>query len=380
MKKRTVSQRNFIGALLGGILGILACGYLHTILLPFGCFFGVIIGWWHQEIYQSVLNAVRQSIIRLRESWNRFIVFILTPRRKLQEIKLKVKFDLSPWLKFIHAVLFSIVWLIRSPVIFVRWFKAHPMNRAYLARAFAVAVYTILNALWIIPLVIRWWKAFEAMAGNESSVMPLVYLLGIIFIVIIPAVAPSMFLSKMESSSMKRFYRDWERYAKCRLLGFFLRDLVKFFLCETSMILFLSGILFWFAAIGGIFVFLVVVPISAIVGLIKGIYRVTIRAGHWLCFGVTVVVTGFSAWLTHPYFNDARILWVVAILTGCVSGVVTEGVRRSLAWLFNVSKKMHRTAVASLHEQLTPSGRLFWRITVKVGEKFSEALPAFNLD
>lgn len=134
MTERTVSRRNLVGGFWGGILGILALGYLHPIALPFGCFFGVVVGWWYQEIWQSTVDSFHCGIVRTQHAWNRFTTFVLTPTQKLRE----VRFDIGPCLKVCHFFLFAFVWLSRRPIAFVQWLKAHPMNRAYAMRTLAV--------------------------------------------------------------------------------------------------------------------------------------------------------------------------------------------------------------------------------------------------
>jgi hypothetical protein len=372
MKKRTASQRNFIGAFLGGILGILAFGYLHPVVLPFGCFFGVIIGWWYREIWQSIADTVPQSITRMKRFWSRFIIFILTPAKHLK----KLKFDLSPEAKFVHFVLFSVVWLVRRPIFFVRWLRTHQMNCVYILRTFSIILYAVLNALWAIPFVICWFKAIDG--APRESVMPFLFMLGVMAIAAVITVGPFVFLPGSYMPRMQKFYHDWENYAKYGPLRFFLKDLTGFFLCEISTFLFLAGVLIWFTSAGGIFVVLVVTPISVLIGAVKAIFRVVTKKGHWLCFGVTVVITGFSAWLTNPYFDNVRILWAVALLTGIASGIATEAVRRFLVWFFKINKKAYKLVITPLAKSLTPSGQLFWRITVKAGKKFSEALPTFS--
>lgn len=371
MTERTVSRRNLVGGFLGGILGILAFGYLHPVALPFGCFFGAVIGWWHQEIRQSAMDSFHRGIATTQYAWNRFTTFVLTPTRKLREMR----FDIGPCLKLLHFLLFAFVWILRRPSVCVQWLKAHPVNRAYATRTLAVLTHLALNALWVIPLVVYCVKA-QGVAPKESA-MQLLYVFG--GFVLVPVVAifpPLMYALDEVTPKMRKFYLVWERYAAIGLFRFFMRDLSNLFLSEISILLFMGGTLIWFTGIGGAFVLLVVAPVSVIVGAIKGIYEVSTRARHWLCFGTTVVVTALAAWVAHPYLNgDARVLWTVALLTGLASAVATEGLRRSLVWCFSASGRAQAMVSTTLGAQLAPSGRAFWRITTTVGDKFRDALP-----
>ena len=219
------------------------------------------------------------------------------------------------------------------------------------------------------------WCFKTAGSAPRESTLPLLILPGI-FIPLIAAIYPIALGLAVENTSLLRgFYRNWERYASRGAMRFFVRDLANFFLCQISIALFLGGAAIWFTSIGGAFVLLVVAPISAMVGAVKGIYQVSTKAGHWLCFGTTVVVTALTALMAYPYLNDARVLWTVALFAGLASASATEGVRRSLVWFFSFSGHARAVASETLGAQLAPSGRAFWRITKQVGGKFNNALP-----
>ena len=106
MKERSVTQRNLVGAFLGGFAGILATGYIHPALLPGGCLLGVIIGWWYQEIYCTVADTVQSTIQWTEDTANRIISFVLTPARELK--KMKVGFGGS--IKVFHFCLYWSFW------------------------------------------------------------------------------------------------------------------------------------------------------------------------------------------------------------------------------------------------------------------------------
>lgn len=372
MKERSVSRRNFVSAFEGGVLGILALGYLHPIALPFGCFFGVVVGWWYQEIWQSVTDSFRRGVAGTQHAWNRLTTFVLTPTRKLKE----VRFDIGPYLKVFHFFVFAFVWVLRRPIVFIQWLLAHPVNRAYATRTLAVLTHLALNALWVVPLVVYCFKATNS--APNGSAMPLLYVMGgCILVPMLAMLVPPMraFDFDEEIPKMRKFYLVWERYAASGPLRFFAKDLANLFLWEIFISLFAGGMLIWFTGIGGAFLLLVVAPISAMVGAIKGIYEVSMRAGHWLCFGTTVTVTALAAWVAHPYLNDARVLWTVALFAGLGSAVATEGLRRSLVWFFSISERAQAMVSVTLGAQLAPSGRAFWRITTSVSDRFCNALP-----
>ena len=324
MKERTVSRRNFVGAFWGGTFGILAFGYLRPIALPFGCFLGVIIGWWYQEIWQSA--------------------FVFIPR-----------------------------WLLRKPTAFVQQLKA-PSVQAYILRTVTIIIYLVLSALWVVPLVFYCIKAMEA--APKESAMPILYIFSIVFAFVLVLIPFIYVYDRPENmSKMQKFYLVQEQYATSNPFRFFTKNLANLFLYEISTLLAIGGMLIWFAGIGEIFLFFVIVPISVITGVVKGVYKVSTRGGHWLCFGTTVIVTAITAWVMYPYLNDTRILWTVALFAGLTSAVATEGLRRSLVWFFSISERTHTIASTTLGAQLASRNREFWRITTNIGNKFFGVLP-----
>ena len=56
----SISMRNFVGGLLGGMAGILLSYYIDPLAIPFGVLFGVVLGWWHAEIINSVVDTYKQ--------------------------------------------------------------------------------------------------------------------------------------------------------------------------------------------------------------------------------------------------------------------------------------------------------------------------------
>lgn len=370
MKERTVSQRNFLGALLGGMIGILAFGYLHPIALPPGCFLGVIIGWWYQEIGQFAMKEFHQSTTKSLELWNCLTIFVPALINKLKE----TKFDIDPYIKIFYSLLFPVIWILRRPIACIRWLKAHPMNRAYSVKTLAVIMYIALNAVWIVSLMMCWHE-YAQLVGKES-IMPLFYFLGIGTITMMAIMPCALFSEEGNKSKTQKFYLDWERYAARGPFHFFGENLLCLFKFEISLMFYGIAKLSWFIGVGGTFVLCIIAPISAVVGAIKGIYHVSTKSGHWLCFGVTITVSTLSAWFTYPYLSDARILWTVALFAGIISTVITEITRRFLVWFFDTSEKIRIMTIMSLCKRLAPIRQKFWRITETTDNKLLGMLPS----
>ncbi|MEA1929298.1 MAG: hypothetical protein U9M92_00180 [Patescibacteria group bacterium] len=362
MKKRTVTRRNLTGGFLGGVLGILAFSLLHPAVLPVGCFLGVIFGWWYWEISQSTRRGCRRGALLTRWTCRHAQEFILTPTRRLGEIQI----DLKPYLRAIHWCLFAVVWLLRSPVIFVRWLWAQEIHRVAALRSAAALLTIGLNALWLVPLAVGCWHEVSPTAGLPVGVpvpaTPILAFLGVILLTLLVVFTPMFFLTGDESISRKRRWCTYRQNYRARGPGrYALKCLVSVLMVELIVAVGMICGLLWFSTLGGIFIAAVLVPLLAIVGLVKGIYRVAIRSGHWLCFGATVLTTALTAYSSYPYLHDARVLWLTALAAGVMSALVTEAVRRSLAKGFDLSKRARVIAGMRLEEQFVYVWRRFWR-------------------
>jgi hypothetical protein len=56
---KNITLRNIFGASLGGSLGIFAFAYFDWKGLPLGCFFGVVLGFWHREMWKLLSRSFR---------------------------------------------------------------------------------------------------------------------------------------------------------------------------------------------------------------------------------------------------------------------------------------------------------------------------------
>ena len=359
MKVRSITQKNLAGSFFGGTLGILAFGYLHPIAMVVGCFLGVIVGWWYEIIWQSAMNSFHKSVTSIQKTLKRLKVIILTPAGKFKEIE----FNIKPWLS-------PLLWTIQRPIVIWHWLKTHPMNRVYTVNAFASIAFIGINSLWFIPL----GKLVIASANtvSQDSINPLLQLIGMIVILVIAILLPIIILSTPEDGlkGMKRYYQEWEYYDTHNPISFFCKKLIDHFICGIRLSLYSILKLTLLIVAGSTLLTVVFLPLAIVFGLVKGIYKVTTEKGHWLCFGVTLTVTTLSAWLTYPYFGNTQILWIVALLTGTVSAAVTEGLRSSVVWIFNINENLTASINLPIHKHLIPSNKMFWHICNVLDDKY----------
>lgn len=378
MKERTVSRRNLLGAFLGGVLGILACGFFNAFLLPVGVFAGVIVGWWYQEILASTMNGFHTGILMARSLG----VFLFTPAHRLSEWRKKLWRELGdldpPLLLFLAWVATPFIWLLRRPMAGVLWICAHPLHRAYLVLAAILPVfYTIATAvIGSLALVLHWTAQGVDMKYSFWSVPVMAAGVMLFCLYITSLVMPFMIWSESENeqkfTQMRRIYRVWKRYTSMGALRFYGSELRFITHLWFSGMTWVIACFAWFCGIGGIFLGTMAL-MSAAVGFVKGVYRVSTRAGHWFCFGVTLTTTIIAAALFRPFFEDLQFLLDLALLTGVISAIATEGLRRGLLLLFKTWRQARAIALIPLEHQLRPGGHLFWRISTGAGDWFKRS-------
>lgn len=365
--KRSITARNVAGGFLGGVLGILGFGYVHAFILPFGCILGVLVGWWYQEIFQSAIEGWRKGTARACEVWNKTVLLLTTPTRKLKGIDI----NLDPFMKVIHFLIFLVAWVFRIPLTFCRWLGKHPMNQVYVIRSLALGTVLALSALWMIPL----GKKLNQLASMPVSSASGMEQLSVPFLAVLMMFAVITMISYPigRSESLKDFYSSWSTYSQYGTIVLFFREVGEIILFQLTTVIFFSGAGVWFIVIGGAFVAAVIAPLSFAIGMVKGIYRVAMKPGHWLCLITTLTITLLTAWQAHSYFADARMLWTAALMTGVLSAIATEGLRRLIALFYASNEFIKRVAITELGVQLLPSGRVFWRFSQAVGDRFFQS-------
>lgn len=377
MKERAIFQRNMLGAFMGGVLGILICGFLSPLLLPVGVFAGVIGGWWYQEIWAATTHGFNEGMAKTCA----LAAFLFTPVRRLGEWRKQLWNDSvgDVMLPILAWLVSPIIWLLRRPAVIVMWTRAHTVNRAYLVRAATLPLFYAMNAAiigFLANLLVRSAQGFDF--NHDVRGIPIIF--GGIFLFcigIISLMAPMMSWSsdsERKLDQMHHFYRTWERYSSMGVARFYLSELWFLARAWFSAVAWAVACISWFCGLGAVYLAIVAVA-SAAIGFVKGIYRVSIRGGHWLCFGATLTTTIVSAMLFHNSFGDIRIMWFVAVLTGVASAGATEGLRQGILLFFNTNRPARVVAVVPLIKQLRPSGHLFWRTSTRVGDWFIGLLP-----
>lgn len=321
MRERSVRQRNFVGAFLGGALGILLCAFLHPYALPVGCVVGVIGGWWYQEISQSSTRGWRWSRNVLPEKARRARAF---------------SFE-----------------------------RAHPIRQAYTVKTLAGITHVVLNVVLLAALCWMVHTCGSLILPKEDLVglVLIDVVLGIIFGYIVIArplcdwgdidLPPVVSGSTMTIIQSKKNLHNWKLYKELGASKFFWKNFFSLLGYGFAGFLPVFGTCFC-VLISAFAICFMILPTIITFAVAKLIYLASTKTGHWLCLVATMVVTLTTAWLTYPYFGDVRVVWLVALTNGLASAVVTEVARTCLAWFFEKYERVRMVMAGSIIDHTKP--------------------------
>lgn len=313
------SFRNLIGGFLGGFLGILVSWFINPAILPLGVLFGVVVGWWNEEILRLFKEAHQQA----KKTASGFIGatdHVLSAFACFCGLPATIS-NVFRWI-IAKVIVRSIIWIASAPVRFVRWLKCHPMNRVFVIDTIVFLIFLLGT-----PVTGFFLEPFLGIEGEGNrgilGFLGLVIAMGGSFIYRVK----HDFAKNSELKELGQFYHEWEVISHYGSIGFLFYTIAMQIRCMVGFAVFCAIALPWFfvfALVG----FLGVYPLLAGLVIIQGLLTIFGRSGHWLCLGVTMLITGISWTVYHESFADPRILWTVALGTGIVSGGVTELIRR----------------------------------------------------
>ena len=335
MKTRSITSRNVMGGFLGGMIGILAFSW-SSFLMPVGCFIGVLFGYWFQEIIDLIIDFPKRIFRRFHRmpEWfsgvsNEFIKDITKTTSWLSELPAWLFYKAILWFRVlcVNPVVWFFGWLLRAWKFLT---DSHPINTAYILQGIAVSIVTaicFIGAVWF-------WYAADMQHIDNNSFMVLPFMTVVLSSIMVPV----LLLCKVVyvdtddiSLKMHHFYKTYDRIARLGKTIFFIRELL---VCTGYAVYIL---LVTFGSMFAIVMLLVAVILFmgciVILGFFRALYVVAHYEGHWLCFGVTLITTTSMA-LSIQDFLSGAMLWIVALATGCLSGVCSEIVRRGIGWFY----------------------------------------------
>lgn len=309
--------RNFLGGFFGGTLGIIMGWYIHSLVLPPAVLLGFTVGWYYRE-FLTIFKIARErarvkgdGILRTTEQ-----VFVLLAK----------VFSLPSLIGHgAYALLTNMVHMItfvgRVLGRFRRWLMVHPMNRAIVIALLAFVAYC-----WGVSMLFRWaylqtgWYVRDGGSGF-AAIGLIVGVMGV-FVYVVS-------YESSKSERMSKFYRSWSvisRYGCVGYAGYVLAMCVRYSAGIVLFILLAGGWMLSTFTLGVVGTLL----FTSAVAVARGFYMFSCRKDHLPGLGITLCVTIASWILFHAHFENVPILWGVALATGCVCGVATEGLRRVL--------------------------------------------------
>lgn len=340
--KPSVSTRNFVGGLLGGATGILLSWYFNPLALPLGVLAGVVLGWWYAEITEAIKSAHQWA----RKQTDGAVHFTDEAIVQLGRIcGLPSRFVQGCRTVIAKALVGSIVWALSVPRQLRGYTAAHPMNRAHLTEMCCMFLWIAMGAVvgaWLI----------EEPSGPRSAGRFFGFIIGLI-ITMFGVVAVKM--NEMDTlSEMRGYYRQWEVLSRYGVIGLFGYIMARNLRYSIGVTVFVSVLICWCFPIGMICLFGLYLT-AFLLSLMHGFYQLMHRTGHWLCFGVTLAVTALSWVCFHDRFANETIVWSIALLTGVVSGAMTEAIRRPIL-AFYTDTKVGQWMLQPLEKQLGDDG------------------------
>lgn len=323
MKNITVTVRNLVGGFLGGFLGILSGGFIHPIAIPMGCIIGVLVGFWFSEIKSTIWGTLQKVASMLKRDID--LGFVLVRVQSFGKgVHRWTRYHKLMWMRGVRKATrvgywcaSALGWLLSSPFRLIRLCVSHPVAVARTIRALSIVCTTVL------VLIVSY------------SVYPDTDEIGGYMLVLACSGFATMFSFFAaegfgdDGNKLSIFLHNWSRYSRQGPIFYAVKSVAQHLLAMGVItVLFATTLLVLFGGVGLILSFL---AISAIANVL---WTVSSRHEHLLCVTVTLIVTVTSAIVCANYMHGVG-LWIVALTTGVLSGLFTEGVRRIVIFAFN---------------------------------------------
>jgi len=341
---RSVTSRNLAGGFLGGVIGILSSWYVAPAFLPLGVLIGMVLGWWNEDIVHLVHDSHDKAKRTAKKTMTDLVSLTdeaVAALARLCGMSNKAAKAVR-WI-IAKAIVGSIVAVITSPVTlwrtlvhFSKWLKAHELNQVH-----TINLTIYLTFVLGLPAIAFFIELHVGITGGNS---------GLLTITTIIASFGGAMVYRMQHEATKntdlselcQYYREWEVISHRGWVGYLFYTIWQHTRYAIGTAVFLTIAVPWFLCLATIGL-TGVYPLIGFIAFAQGFYEIATRAGHWLCLGVTMSVTGISWLLYHQNFADPRILWIVALGVGIMSGGLTEVIRRVLLPLYestNVGQRL----------------------------------------
>lgn len=137
-----------------------------------------------------------------------------------------------------------------------------------------------------------------------------------------------MLKTRKEAVAQRAFWLPYE--------AFLAEGSIRFFWRELAPRMKVTSLTTFWTTVGvpiGVTLLMVVMLINVVVGTLRLLLQLSTKQVHWLCVGVTAVVTAAMAFIFGDTFAQAGELWLTALATGILSAIATAGAYYGARWL-----------------------------------------------
>ena len=304
-------------------MGILSGGLIHPIAIPFGCIIGVLVGFWFNDIRCTVIEGIEEAVSLFKIDFDLgFCVRVQSLGNNVQRWLWYHRFtwvrDLRKATKFGYWCISSLGWLLLSPFRLIKLCLGHPVMVARTIRALSIVctvVLVIIVSYSIYPDTdeISRYSSILIWSGMATMFSFLV----------------AEGILEEGNSRLSGFYWSWSRYSRQGPVLYAVKSVMQHLLAMCAVVvLFGVGSVLLLGGVASVVLFLVVSAIA------NALWIASSRHEHLLCVTVTLIVTVTSAIVCNGYMHGVG-LWILALTTGLLSGLLTEGVRRAVIFVFN---------------------------------------------
>ena len=306
-------------------MGILSGGLIHPIAIPLGCIIGVLVGFWFNEIKDAIMGTLQKVASTLRMDFNLGLIFVRVQsfgdgvQRWLRYHRLTWMRDLRKATKFGYWCISALGWLILSPFRLIWLCVGHPVAVARTIRALSIVCTTIVVLIAsynIYPEVDEIGRYALTLSVSAFSLM-------------LSYFGAEDLLEDNKTRSHSNFFRVWSKYSRQGPVLYAVKSVLQHLLAMVAtMAMFLIAIFVLFGGVASVLLFLLISL------FMNALWIASSRHEHLLCVTVTLFVTVTSAILCTNYMHGVG-LWLVALITGILSGLATEVVRQIVVFAFN---------------------------------------------
>lgn len=322
----SVTFRNLLGGFLGGVAGILATASWSPYALVPAVFLGVLLGWYHQELLVAARGNMQQQPLTTRM---KSVLAATTHSSSALEIAMREHFGTSlPLFRFVLWLVVAPLWLLGRVPAAVRWARVSSERQARLLRALTSLILPLPIALWVYQHVCT-----NELAKAEVSNLSASFFASLLALLVLLVLAMPILLSaggdvrNRHSSRVDTIYQHRGVLAAMGMMVFY--GLRAWALC----IIYAVVVAVYIVLVGVLTIVTICIPVMTLYAIVRMLVCIAQQSGHRLCLSVTLAVTVWSAWRFHGQFESPAAVWVIALVTGIASGMVTEAVRRSASWL-----------------------------------------------